>query len=87
VITSAEKERIHRAVDVEYIRSLRLYGNWDDMNYSDMHYVIGKELKEVESAIYKDDHHGAHGTLTELAQVAACVQKAMVQIIRREGEP
>jgi len=87
MITSAEKEQIQRAIDREYILSLAKYGNWDDMDYLDMHFVINKELGEVESAIDKNDHHGLHGTLTELAQVAACAQKMMVQIIRREGEP
>jgi hypothetical protein len=88
MISDAEKQQIQGAIDREYARSLSKWGNWDDiLTYTMMWDVVNAELEEVDASIYREDHHGEHGTFNELAQVAACAMKMMVQILRREHEP
>ena len=86
MITDIEKNKIQNAIDREYVRSLAKWGNWDNLNYCEMHDKILDEMEEADTAIYTDDYHGEHGVYNELAQVAACAIKAMVQILRREGK-
>jgi hypothetical protein len=75
------ENRIHR----ELCRSVTLHGDWSDLSFVQMFSVIVDELLEVESALDTDDFHGVHGVYNELAQVAACCQKMMAQIVEKQG--
>ena len=84
MITNIEKHKIQNRIDREYTRSLAKHGNWDGYTIWDMFNAISLELDEVRSGVYNGDYTGEHGIFNELSQVAACCQKAMVQIIRRK---
>ena len=79
-----ERQKIRGRIDREYWRSIAKHGNWDDLFYSDMASKIVAEFEEALDAFEKKDHFGKHGTFNELAQVAACCEKLMVQILRRQ---
>jgi hypothetical protein len=87
VITSSEKQKIKNRIHMEYCCSLLNHGNWNYYSYWFMMWVIVCELFEVFWALAKRDFQGPHSVFIELAQVAACCQKMMVQILRRgEGD-
>lgn len=85
MITSAERKEIEDSIHQEYCRSIDKHGDWDNQTMEIMARIIQAELNEVDDALI----HGLacfddHGAYNELAQVAACCQKMMAQIIRRE---
>lgn len=85
MISDTEKQQIYGRVETELCRSLAEHGNWSDYDYEKMYRKIETELMgEVRPAIMRNDHHGPHGSLSELSQVIATSMKAMVQIMRRE---
>lgn len=85
MIGSAERQQIEDAIHREYCRSMTKHGNWDGETAERMARIIQRELNEVDDAIlFNLPHFDTHGAFNELAQVAACCQKMMAQIIRRE---
>lgn len=84
MITSEERKRIEEAIHRELCRSFDKHGDWTGKNIDDMADHILDEFLEVGEAIDKNDTWGEHGMITELAQTAACCQKMMMQLIRRE---
>jgi len=84
MITATERETIERAIHRELFKGIAKHGMWDDYTYMGMFRATMGEADEVELAINIGDHHGPHGSFRELAQQAACCQKMMMQILRRE---
>lgn len=84
MITATERETIERAIHRELCRGIVKHGDWSNYGYFRMVNITSDELCEVADAIESDDHHGPHGTFQEAAQAAACCQKMMMQILRRE---
>ena len=83
MINGIEKEQILNRVEREYCWSIRKYGNWDDETYLQMYKHTMNEFAEAHHAMCVKDYFGEHGMFNELAQVAACCEKLMVQILRR----
>lgn len=86
MIPSTEQHIIDERIKRELSRSIAKHGMWDEYSYRKMIRKIRDEFTEVSLAGHKADHHGEHGTFNELAQVAACCQKMMYQILLRENK-
>lgn len=85
MINAAERHQIETRIHRELVRSIEKHGNWDDVRcYSLMVSCIMEEMSEATGAVISSDFFGDHGAFNELAQVAACCQKMMAQILRRE---
>lgn len=83
MISSVERQAIESFIHRELCRSFTKHGDWNDLDYREMYRITLSELNEVHLAIMENDLDGEHGAFSELAQVAACCQKLMMQIIRR----
>lgn len=81
--TNLENYMITERVQMELTRSIRKY-DWSQYSYWRMVYVILVELWELAWAIAFNDLHGAHGVYAEAAQISACAQKMMLEILRRK---
>jgi len=86
LITDEEKHIINGIIEKEYVRSLSKYGNWNDRYYITMIWVIFSEMWELLMAFIKHDFYGKHGVIAEAAQVSACIDKLIVQILRRKKQ-
>jgi hypothetical protein len=86
MMNDAERQQIHDRTEREYCWSLAKHGNWDDETYLQMYKHTMDEFAEAHHAICVKDYFGEHGMFNEYAQVAACCEKAMVQILRREKQ-
>ena len=87
MIPDSSAHIINERVKRELARSIAKHGMWDQYSYPEMFNKILDETDEVDIAVKEDNHAGVHGTFNELAQVSACCQKMMHQIILREGAP
>jgi len=71
----------------EHARSVQKHGTWSDYSLEQMMAVIINELMvEAGEAEARDDLHGAHGVIRELAQVSACCIKAIMVLSNRPKE-
>jgi hypothetical protein len=85
MISSAHLEIINQRIHRELCRSIKKHGMWDNESYLDMYVITMSEFSEAHHAICVKNHSGEHGVFNELAQVAACCQKFMSQILEREN--
>ncbi len=79
-------QKIELAIHTELHRSFNQHGGWSDLNYAGMFAVVLDELTEVLKALNNGDYYGQHGAYNELAQVAACCQKMILNIMLREKQ-
>ena len=84
MISYPERNRVEERVLMELNRSIGKRGTWDDISYLRMILIVISELREVVSALIRRDYYGPHGLYAELAQVSACCQKAMLQLLLRQ---
>lgn len=78
----AHKYLVVVTVEKELFRSLNKY-DWSTYTYYRMMLVIIMEGLELLKAAWKSDTHGPHGMIAESAQIAACCQKMMLEIMKR----
>lgn len=72
-------------VEKELFRSLNKY-DWSTYSYYRMMLVIIMEGLELLKAVWNGDTHGVHGVINEAAQVSACCQKMMLEIMKRHAQ-